>query len=67
MLFSHHLHHVSFQDYEMRSNTYRSTLNDDGDDEEDDEDDETVVKKRPTLTMAKAVQRKVRWWTSPYR
>ncbi|XP_035037145.1 envoplakin [Hippoglossus stenolepis] len=47
-------------EYEKRSNTYRSTLNDDDDDDDDEEDDEVVVdvKKRSTSTMAKAVQRK---------
>ncbi|XP_053299625.1 envoplakin [Pleuronectes platessa] len=46
-------------EYEMRSNSYRSTLNDDDDDdEEDDDDDEPIAKKRPTSTMAQAVQRK---------
>lgn len=53
--------YISFQEYEVKSNTFRSTLNDDddNDDDEDDDDEEPVPKKRQTSTMAQAVQRKV--------
>ncbi|XP_018554124.1 envoplakin [Lates calcarifer] len=49
-------------EYEVKSNTFRSTLNDDddNDDDEDDDDEEPVPKKRQTSTMAQAVQRKER-------
>ncbi|XP_041812283.1 envoplakin-like [Chelmon rostratus] len=42
--------------YEVKSNTYRGTLNDDDDD--DDDDDEPILKKFQPSTMAQAVQRK---------
>ncbi|XP_068574937.1 envoplakin [Cebidichthys violaceus] len=49
-------------EYAVKSNTYRGTLNDDDDDEDDedddDDDDKSVLKKRRTSTMAQAVQRK---------
>ncbi|XP_042249882.1 envoplakin [Thunnus maccoyii] len=44
-------------EYEVKSNTYRGTLNDaDDTDDDDDNDDEPVLKKRQT--MAQAVQKK---------
>ncbi|CAJ1075760.1 envoplakin [Xyrichtys novacula] len=46
-------------EYEMKSNIYRSALHDD-DDDDDDDDDESGPKKRPTSTMAQTVQRKER-------
>ncbi|GAA6215524.1 envoplakin-like [Lates japonicus] len=46
-------------EYDVKSNTFRSTLNDD-DDDEDDDDEEPVPKKHQTSTMAQAVQRKER-------
>lgn len=49
----------SFQEYEVNSNTYCGTLNDDDGDDDDDNNDEPVLKKRPTSTLAQAVQRKV--------
>ncbi|XP_041672847.1 envoplakin [Cheilinus undulatus] len=46
-------------EYEGKSNTYRSYLNDDGDDEDDDDDDDEPITKKPqVLPMTKAVQRK---------
>lgn len=53
--------YMSFQEYEVKSNTYRSTLNDDDEDDEDDDDDgnEPVPNKFLSSTMAQAVQRKV--------
>ncbi|KAM7386381.1 hypothetical protein PAMA_009143 [Pampus argenteus] len=47
-------------EYEVKSNTYRSTLNDADDDnaDADDNDDEPVLKKQQTSTMAQAVQKK---------
>lgn len=54
-----------FQEYEVKSKTFRSTLGDDDDDDEDDEDDdEFLVNRRQTLTMAQAVQRQVRRHTA---
>lgn len=51
---------ITFQEYEIKSNTYRGTLNDDDDDEEEDEDDnEPISTKRQVSTMGQAVQRKV--------
>ncbi|KAL6103378.1 evpl [Pungitius sinensis] len=45
-------------EYALKSNTYRSTLNDDNDDVDRAYDyDEPVLKKRQTSTMAQAVQR----------
>uniref|UniRef100_UPI001CD8A17C envoplakin-like n=1 Tax=Solea senegalensis TaxID=28829 RepID=UPI001CD8A17C len=50
----------SQREYEVKSNTYRGTLNDDDEDDDDDDDDdeEPVLKKRSTTTLAQAVQRK---------
>ncbi|XP_073350769.1 envoplakin [Pagrus major] len=45
-------------EHDVKSKTYSGTLNDDDDDEEDDDDDEPILKRRQTLTMAQAVQRK---------
>ncbi|KAM6913834.1 envoplakin-like [Lycodopsis pacificus] len=47
-------------DYAVKSNTYRGTLNDDYEDadDDDDDDDKPVLKKRQTSTVAQAVQRK---------
>ncbi|KAM6967033.1 envoplakin [Tautogolabrus adspersus] len=45
-------------EYDIKSNTYRGTLNNDDDGDDDDDDDEPVPKKLQTLTMAQAVQRK---------
>ncbi|XP_070837780.1 envoplakin [Chaetodon trifascialis] len=42
--------------YDVKSNTYRATLNDD-DDDSDDDDDEPIPKKFQTSTMAQAAQR----------
>lgn len=52
---------ITFQEYEVKSNTYCGTLHDDedDDDDDDDDDDEPIPKKRQTSTMAQAVQRKV--------
>ncbi|XP_044038320.1 envoplakin-like [Siniperca chuatsi] len=44
-------------EYEVKSNTYRGTLNDDNDDDgDDDNDNEPILKKRQT--MAQSIQRK---------
>lgn len=53
------LKYISFQEYDNKSNTYRSTLNDDDNDDDNGNDDEPVLKIRKTSTMAQAVQRKV--------
>nr|XP_046271944.1 envoplakin-like [Scatophagus argus] len=45
-------------EYEVKTNTYCGTLNDNDDDDDDDDDEEPVPKKLQTLTMAQAVQRK---------
>ncbi|KAI3360147.1 hypothetical protein L3Q82_014464, partial [Scortum barcoo] len=48
-------------EYDVNSKTYRGTLNDDdddGNDDNDDDDDKPITKKRQTLTMTQAVQRK---------
>ncbi|XP_078126602.1 envoplakin-like [Sander vitreus] len=45
-------------EYDNKSNTYRSTLNDDDYDDDNSNDDEPVLKIRKTSTMAQAVQRK---------
>ncbi|XP_042337606.1 envoplakin-like [Plectropomus leopardus] len=45
-------------EYEMKSNAYRGTLYDSDDNDDEDDDDEPVPKRRSTLTMAQAVQRK---------
>lgn len=49
--------YISFQEYEVKSNTYRGTLNDDGDDGDDDYD-EPILKKRQ-ISMAQSIQTKV--------
>ncbi|XP_054616002.1 envoplakin-like [Dunckerocampus dactyliophorus] len=48
----------TLNEYEIKSNTYRGTLNDDDDEDDDDDDDEPILKKRQSSTMAQAVQRK---------
>nr|XP_057905968.1 envoplakin-like [Doryrhamphus excisus] len=49
----------TLNEYEIKSNTYRATLDDEDEDEDDeDDDDEPVLKKRQSSTMAQAVQRK---------
>ncbi|XP_029996280.1 envoplakin-like [Sphaeramia orbicularis] len=54
---SHDLQNV-LNEYESKSNTYRSILKDGNDDEEDDEEDDVpVLKKRQSSTMAQAVRR----------
>ncbi|XP_059203216.1 envoplakin [Centropristis striata] len=45
-------------EYDVKSNSYRGTLNDDDDEDDDDEEEEPVPKKRQTSTMAQSVQRK---------
>ncbi|XP_056256846.1 envoplakin [Seriola aureovittata] len=46
-------------EYEVKSKTYRSTLNDDDDDDDDEEEEEKpVLKRHQTSTMAQDVQRK---------
>lgn len=49
------------QEYEIKSNSYRGMLRDDDDDDDndDDEDEQAYPKRRQTLTMAQAVQKKV--------
>ncbi|KAK9535540.1 hypothetical protein VZT92_007915 [Zoarces viviparus] len=44
-------------EYAVKSNTYRGTLNDDDDEDDDDDDDDKPVLKK-TSTVAQAVQRK---------
>lgn len=47
-----------FQQYEVKSNSYRGMLRED-DDDDDDEDEQPYPKRRQLSTMAQAVQRKV--------
>uniref|UniRef100_A0A3Q3WJ83 Envoplakin b n=1 Tax=Mola mola TaxID=94237 RepID=A0A3Q3WJ83_MOLML len=54
-------------EYEVKSNTYRATLNDNDDDDDDDDGDDPNPKKLQTSTMAQAVQRKVQLETTIYR
>ena len=58
----------AFQEYEVKSNTYRGTLIDDVDadaaadndeDDDDENDEDPLLKKRPTSTMAQVFERKV--------
>ncbi|TKS91521.1 Envoplakin 210 kDa cornified envelope precursor protein p210 [Collichthys lucidus] len=56
---SHDLQNI-LNEYEVKSNTFRGTLDDDDDDDDDEDDDEPIPKTRKISTMAQAVQRKER-------
>lgn len=64
---------ISFQDYEIKSNTYRAIVTDnDGADEDEDESEENVDErpvslKRQTSTLAQAIQRTVWFYTATQR